>query len=109
MIGVLARQQVGQQAGAGQPLGDRPDDRRPGGREPPLARPVATAASPGLADVLDDEEAGRAVVGLLADLLADADARPAAAGTGLVRLGQVVLHPLARQVLWQRLPPATGP
>ena len=51
--------------------------------------------------VLDDEEAGRAVVELLADLLADADARPAATGTRLVRLGQVVLDPLARQLLWQ--------
>lgn len=53
--------------------------------------------------MLDDEVAGRAVVELLADLLADADAWPAATGARLVRFGQVVLDPLARQVLWQRL------
>jgi hypothetical protein len=59
--------------------------------------------------VLDDEEAGRAIVELLADLLADADARLAATGTKLVRFGQVVHDALARQVLWQQLPPVTWP
>src|SRR5262249_13572922 len=56
-----------------------------------------------------DEVAGRAVVELLADLLADAGPRPAATGAGLVRLGQVVLDPLARQVVRQRLPTVAGP
>jgi hypothetical protein len=54
--------------------------------------------------VLHNEVAARVVVELLADLLAGADARPAAAGAGPVRLGQVVLDPLARQVRRQRLP-----
>jgi hypothetical protein len=59
--------------------------------------------------VLDDKEAGRAVVELLADLLADADARPAATRARLVRFGKVVLNPLARQVLGQRLAPVAWP
>src|SRR5262249_19796131 len=62
-----------------------------------------------LLGVLDDEEAGRAVVELLADLLADADARPAATGTRFVRFGQVVLDALARQVLRERLATRAGP
>src|SRR5262249_29124453 len=48
------------------------------------------------------------VVELLTDLLADADARAAATAAALVRLGQVVHDPLARQVRRQRLATVAG-
>src|SRR5262245_66345737 len=108
MIGVFAREQVGQEARAGQSLRDRANHRRAGSCEPSLARPVAGPTGVGLADVLDDEVAGRAVVELLTDLLADADPRPAATGAGLARLSQVVHDPLARQVVRQRLATVAG-
>src|SRR5262245_34983900 len=109
MVSVLAREQVCQQARPRQSLRDRPDHRWPGGREPLLARPVACPAGVRLADVLKHEVTGGAVVELLADLLADADARPAATGAGPVRLGQVIHDALARQVIWQRLAPVPVP
>ncbi len=103
MIDVLARHGVGQKTRAGQPLRDRPDHCCAGTRKPPLTRPIARPAGVGLADMLHVKEAGRAVVELLADLLADADARPAATGTRLVGIGQIVFDLLAWQVRRQRL------
>jgi hypothetical protein len=49
--------------------------------------------------------AGRLVVGLLAEWLADADERLPAAGAELLRLDPVVLDGLARRVGRQRVPP----
>ena len=104
VVGELGRDDVGQQSGAAQPLGDRPDLGRPGGLQPLLGgdrRRVAAPAGVALPDGAQHEEACRLQVELLGRLLTDADARLAAAGTELLGLGQVVYDVATLQVLGQ--------
>jgi len=58
--------------------------------------------------VLDHHHAGRDILELLTDLLADADAKGAAVGTGKQFGGDVVDLAAAEQVLGQRLAAVTG-
>jgi hypothetical protein len=87
---------VGEQTGRGIALGDRL--RRQGGGAHRLFAALAGVLG---ADVADHLDPGRDDVELLADLLAD-PGQLAAADTDLVRVGQIVLHVDARQVIWQR-------
>jgi hypothetical protein len=111
MVGELGRKDVGQQPRAAQPLGDRADLLRPGRPQALLyrhARRVTVLAGVALLDGAADEEPRRLQVELLGGLLADADARPAATGTALLRLGQVVDDLAALQVFGQRCPAVRG-
>ena len=104
VVAVLARDRLGQEPRAGQPLVDRLR-RLVRDRDVLLAGPTGVAES----DVLDDEERGRDVLQLLADLLADLDAHVAAVRAGQLLGGQFVLDPLPGQVLGEPLPPASPP
>jgi hypothetical protein len=99
VVGVLPRDHLCEQTGAGQPLLDRL------GR---LARDgdvlLAVAAGDLYPDVLDDEQRGRAVVELLARLLPDRCAIPPAPGAGPLLGRDFVDPPLARQVGRQATP-----
>ena len=91
MVGVLAGDDLGQQAGAGQALvDDRDRHRRDGDMVMTLRAGVLEA------DVLPDEQAGRLVIELLADVLAELLADFAATGTEPLRLGQACARLAAR-------------
>ena len=98
VVGILADGHVGQQSWTGKPLLDR------------LGEPLGDDDVPfaGLAGVLgphvlDDDQAGRHVLELLADLLADFDPQGAAVGTRELVGGDVVDFTLARQACGQWL------
>ena len=105
VVGELGGDDVGQQAGAAQPLRDRPDLGGAGGLDTLLHRHgcrVAVPAGVTLLDGAEDEEPGRFQVELLGRLLPDACPRPAAARAQLLRLGQVVDDLAAFEVVGQR-------
>ena len=98
VVGVLADGHLGHQPRPGQPLLDRLGE--------PLGDddvPLATLAGVLGPHVLQDDQAGRDVLELLADLLADPDPHRAAVGTGEPLGRDVVEDRLARQVGRQRL------
>jgi hypothetical protein len=112
VVGKLGGDDVSQQAGAAQPLGDRTDLSRPGGLQPLLrrdARGVAVPAGVALLAGPQHEEAGRLQVELLGRLLADTHPRPSATGAEFFGLGQVVDDVPARQVLGQHSPAVLVP
>ncbi len=93
VVGELGGDGVGQQPRTAQPLGDRADLGRTGGRDALLGRHrrrVAVAAGVALLDRAEDEERGRFEIELLGRLLSDARAGPAAARAELLGRGQVV-------------------
>ena len=98
VIGVLADGHVGQEPRPGQPLLDRLGEPL-GDDDVPLAG-LAGVLGP---HVLQDDQAGRDVLELLADLLADPDPHRAAVGAGELLGRDVVEDRLARQAGRQRL------
>jgi len=98
VVGELARDDLGEQPRARQPLLDRLG-RLGRHRDVPLAVPAGDLDP----HVLDDEERGRPVVELLAPPLADLGAQQAAVGAGSLLRGDLVHPPLAGQVGRQRL------
>jgi hypothetical protein len=103
VVGVLGRDHLGQQPGAGAPLVDRLRGQRRGDHMAltGLARVFA-------AHVFDDEERGRLVVELLARLLADLHQPRAAGRARALRLRQGMLDAPPGQKRRQGLPPVAG-
>src|SRR5271157_4148900 len=103
MIGIFADNHLSQYSWTGQPLLDRLGE--PLGAHHVAGTRLAGVLAP---HVLDHHHAGRDVLELLTDLLADADAKGAAVGTRKQFGGDVVDLAAAGQVLGQRLAAVTG-
>src|SRR3954453_7911583 len=104
VVAILARDRLGQEPRAGQPLVDR---LRRLVREGDVLLAGATGVAK--ARVLDHEERRRHVLQLLADFLADLGARASAIRAGQLLVGQLVLDPLPGQSLGERLPSPSPP
>src|SRR5271157_4664649 len=103
MIGIFADNHLSQYSWTGQPLLDRLGE--PLGAHHVAGTRLAGVLAP---HVLDHHHAGRDVLELLTDLLADADAKGSAVGTRKQFGGDVVELAAAGQVLGQRLAAVTG-
>jgi hypothetical protein len=114
VIGELRYDDVGEQAGSGEPLVDRLGRER-GGRDRwgrvvgRVGGPTTRGAGVGVPHPLDDEQGRRPVVELFARLGPDPDPKDAAARARLLGLGQVDLDPLPGEVVGQRSPTVPAP